>query len=221
MSRWNKDALHARFGAVGPREVPADDPTRPATAKPEPPDNDAARVSRAAAVAVVLRLGEVPHVLLMKRSEREGDPWSGQVSFPGGRFQVGDPDLRHTAIRETREELGIDLAATATYVGALEPIAATGRVTGRPLPATSVTPFLFLEDTVVETVLGHEAEAAFWLPIERAAGGTYDGEMQYVHQGTPMTFPCWRFDGYVIWGLTFRMLRSLIEALATPASPAP
>jgi 8-oxo-dGTP pyrophosphatase MutT (NUDIX family) len=203
VSRWNKDALHARFAAAGPREVPADEPTR------------------RAAVAVVLRLGEVPHVLLMKRVEREGDPWSGQVSFPGGRVHPEDTDLRHTAIRETREELGIDLATTATYVGALEPIAATGRSTGKPLPVTSVTPFLFLEETPVDPVLGAEAEAAFWLPIERAAGGIYDGEMQYVHQGTPLTFPCWRFDGFVIWGLTYRMLRSLIEALATPASAPP
>jgi 8-oxo-dGTP pyrophosphatase MutT (NUDIX family) len=203
VSRWNKDALHARFGAVGPGELAADDPTR------------------RAAVAVVLRLGEMPHVLLMKRVEREGDPWSGQVSFPGGRFQHGDPDLVRTAIRETREELGIDLGTTARYVGALEPIVATGRVTGRPLPVSGVTPFLFLEEIPVDPVLGPEAEAAFWLPIERAAGGTYDGEMQYVHQGTPMTFPCWRFEGYVIWGLTYRMLRSLIEAVATPASPPP
>jgi 8-oxo-dGTP pyrophosphatase MutT (NUDIX family) len=157
----------------------------------------------------------------MKRVERDGDPWSGQVSFPGGRFHPGDPDLVHTAIRETREELGLDLSAVARYLGALEPIVATGRTTGRPLPVTSVTPFLFIEEVAAEPALGPEAEAAFWLPIEGAAIGSFDGEMQYVHQGTPLTFPCWHFEGYVIWGLTYRMLRSLIEAVATPADAAP
>ena len=62
-----------------------------------------------AAVAVVLHDEASPRVLLMKRAERHGDPWSGHISLPGGRYQASDGDLRVTAIRETREELGIDL----------------------------------------------------------------------------------------------------------------
>ena len=48
-------------------------------------------------------------VLFMKRAPREGDPWSGHVSFPGGRVEHSDSSLLHTAIRETQEEVALDL----------------------------------------------------------------------------------------------------------------
>jgi 8-oxo-dGTP pyrophosphatase MutT (NUDIX family) len=196
MSGWTIDQLRDRLGA---RELAA------------------APTERPAAVAVVLRLGERPSVLLMKRAERDGDPWSGQVSLPGGRFEAGDRDLLATAIRETREELGIDLATHAHVIGGLDPVEATGRST-RPLPATSVTPYVFVEASQLAPVPGPEATSVFWLPIETAARGGYDGEMEYLHLGQPLTFPCWRFEGYVIWGLTYRMLGALIEAVAVPTA---
>jgi 8-oxo-dGTP pyrophosphatase MutT (NUDIX family) len=200
MSGWTLDVLRDRLGG---RRAESGEAERPA------------------AVAVVLRLAGEPEVLLMKRVEREGDPWSGQVSFPGGRREPGDPDLVHTAVRETREELGVNLEVSGRLIGELPPIVATGRTSGKPLPVTSVTPIVFAAEGVIAPSPGPEAESAFWLPIAVAAGGVYDGEMEYVYQGTPMTFPCWRFDGYVIWGLTYRMLRSLIEVVATPTPGAP
>jgi 8-oxo-dGTP pyrophosphatase MutT (NUDIX family) len=196
MSGWTLDDLRDRLAG---RAVAADEAERPA------------------AVAVVLRLGEVPSVLLMRRAEREGDPWSGHVSFPGGRAEPGDRDLLHTAIRETREEIGVDLEASARLIGGLAAIPATGRST-RPLPATSVTPFVFVEESPITPVPGPEAESVFWLPIATAATGAYDAEHEYTHQGSAMKFPCWRFNGYVIWGLTYRMLHTLIEAVAPPSA---
>jgi 8-oxo-dGTP pyrophosphatase MutT (NUDIX family) len=196
MSAWTLDGLRDRLAG---RAVVADEAERPA------------------AVAVVLRLGEVPSVLLMKRAERVGDPWSGHVSFPGGRYEPGDRDLLQTAIRETREELAIDLEVSARLIGGLAAIPATGRST-RPLPATSVTPYVFVEQSPITPVPGPEAESVFWLPIANAAAGAYDAEHEYTHLGTPMKFPAWRFDGYVIWGLTHRMLLQLIEAVAPPSA---
>lgn len=160
---------------------------------------------RRAAVAVLLHdEPSGPRVLLMKRAERSGDPWSGHISLPGGRYETFDPDLHATAIRETREELGLELAG-ARYLGqlpSLHPSSAGPK-------GIEVTPFVFLTTLAVEPVCGPEALAAFWLPLETAGAGTLDGT--YSYPGSAMTFPSWNFDGYVIWGLTMRILADVLS----------
>jgi 8-oxo-dGTP pyrophosphatase MutT (NUDIX family) len=175
-----------------------------------PPDDGARR----AAVAVLLHDEVVtaeehpgPHVLLMKRAERVGDPWSGHISLPGGGHSTGDSDLLATAIRETHEELGIDLAGTR-LLGTLPRL--------KPFmsgPAgVEVTPFVFVTHAAVEPQCGPEALSAFWLPVELAASGAIDA--QYTYPGTDRMFPSWQYKDYVIWGLTWRILRDLLETAA-------
>lgn len=168
--------------------------------------------ARRAAVACVVRFGDAgAEVLLMERAVREGDRWSGQISFPGGREEEGDADLVATAIRETREELGVDLTRGARLIGALEPIRAIAR--GKILPMT-ITPFVFHLAEPQEILLGDEAVAAFWLPLEAAARGTLDGEYEYRLGPVKMKFPCWQCEGRTVWGLTYQMLRQLLTRLA-------
>ena len=124
---------------------------------------DHAPTSQRAAVAVLLRYrDDRPEVLLMQRADRAGDRWSGQVSFPGGHQDDGDPDLVVTAVREAREEVGIDLVTTARLLGRIDPIWAMAR--GKVL-AMSVSPFVFVETEPAEIVLGDEAIETFWLPL--------------------------------------------------------
>ncbi len=160
---------------------------------------------RRAAVSVVLHdEPPSPRVLLMKRTERAGDPWSGHISLPGGRHEPGDPDLLATAIRETHEELAIDLAGSRLLgnLPALRPF-----MSG---PAgVEVTPFVFVTHVAVEPTPSAEAEAAFWLPIELAASGAYDSH--YTYPGTDKQWPAWNYEGHTIWGLTWRILNDLLE----------
>ena len=168
-----------------------------------PPDDGARR----AAVAVVLHDEGTsgPRVLLMKRVERAGDPWSGHISLPGGGHDKTDPDLLATAIRETHEELGIELAGTR-LLGNLPVL--------RPFMSgptgVEVSPFVFLTHAAVEPVCGPEAEAAFWLPVDLAVSGAIDA--QYTYPGTDRQFPSWQYESYTIWGLTWRILRDLFDA---------
>jgi len=78
-------------------------------------------VRRAAVAALLHDTPDRTCVLLMKRVERTGDPWSGHISLPGGGYHAEDADLLATAIRETREELGIDLTS-ARMLGHLPPL---------------------------------------------------------------------------------------------------
>ena len=74
---------------------------------PEPLPSEVAPEAREAAVALVLRDRGGLEVLLIKRAEIDGDPWSGHMALPGGRRDPDDTDLLATAIRETEEETGI------------------------------------------------------------------------------------------------------------------
>ena len=74
--------------------------------------------TRQAAVAIILRERvregvrsgtNVTDLLFIRRAEKNGDPWSGHMAFPGGHIESSDTSLLDAAIRETREEIGLDL----------------------------------------------------------------------------------------------------------------
>jgi 8-oxo-dGTP pyrophosphatase MutT (NUDIX family) len=170
---------------------------------------------RRAAVAMVLRpAADGPEVLFIERAQRRGDPWSGHMAFPGGRIEPGDPHVRFTAERETREEVGVDLAGAET-LGRLDDLqghraaGATGLV---------ISAFVYHLPSTPPLVLNHEVREAFWfplralreperrveLPIPQLAGVRYPG----VVVGEP--------DRHVVWGLTYRFLEVFFQAVRKP-----
>lgn len=164
-----------------------------------------------AAVAALLRYqGTSPEVLLMQRATHEGDRWSGHVSFPGGREEAQDPTLVATAIRETLEEVGVNLATSARLLGQGDSIRAVAK--GRFLPM-SITPYFFIQTGAIELVLNHEAETAFWLPLHLAISGELDDTYAYNKGPLSMKLPCWRYEGHTIWGLTHQMLSRFLELI--------
>lgn len=187
------DLLHLRDRLTTPEQVRAAFP----------------REHRRAAVALALRAGDAGvAVLLMQRAERAGDRWSGQISLPGGHEEPEDPTLVDTAIRETIEEVGVDLSTHGTLLGALAPLQARAR--GKRL-ATTIAPIVFEEHTRTEVALGPEAADAFWFPLFEAASGALDDTYHYERDGERGDFPCWRWEGRVVWGLTRRILAELLE----------
>lgn len=172
----------------------------------------APRAERHAAVALLLRFSPDPSLLLMRRAEREGDRWSGQVGLPGGHVEAADADLRATAVRETQEELGLKLESCASHLGQLPFLQARSQHKRLPL---YVTPFVFLETEPTEPVLGPEATRAFWFPLTSAQDGALDSRYQVASQaeGEPLNFPSWDFDGEVIWGMTHHIIGTLLDLL--------
>lgn len=165
---------------------------------------------RQAAVACIFHAADDLRVLLMRRAAREGDRWSGQVSFPGGHAEERDADLGDTAMRETREEVGVRLDRTR-LLGRLPTRRAKAR--GRPV-RTAITPFVFRLEAPPPLVLGPEAAHAFWFPLERAANGDLDDELLLPAGGGQVRLPAWRFESDLVWGLTYEMLRELADAAA-------
>jgi len=174
-----------------------------------PPGPELQPETRRAAVALVLRsLPAAPEVLLMRRADREGDRWSGQIGLPGGHADAEDADLLATAVREAREELGLDLARDAELLGRLTPVQAKAR--GYLLPMW-ITPFVFDARTVLEPRPGPEAVEAFWLPLTRARAGELAWTHRYRREQEERVLPAWRFEERVVWGLTYEILNGFLR----------
>lgn len=162
-----------------------------------------------AAVAVILRDGaSAIEILFIRRAEHPGDPWSGQTAFPGGRSEPGDGELRVTAMRETAEEIGLELGQEADYLGPLDEVRAMARM--RPLNL-AISPFVFRHRGQASLRLSSEVTSVHWLPLTELMGARWRSVHDYEHQGVKLAFPCIRYDGLVIWGLTYRMFTSFCE----------
>lgn len=174
-------------------------------------------VSSRAAVALILRDGAAGlEVLFIRRAEDPRDPWSGQMAFPGGRIEPGDGDLATTAVRETAEEIGVDLARAGELLGALDEVRAMARM--RPMNLV-IAPFVFRLREAAEPVLNDEVRSVHWLRLDEILGPARRSTMEYVHQGATLQFPCLRIDDVVIWGLTYRMFSSFEERFGPAALP--
>ena len=166
---------------------------------------------RRAAVALIFRAGEsrAPELLFIKRADYPADPWSGQVAFPGGREEAGDANLADTALRETREETGIDLRNDGTVIGTLDDL--RPQTTG--LPAIIVRPYVVLLKRADSLLLSDEVALAFWVPLEelRQAGSWRDTSV--FARGIQLTARAFHHEGHVIWGMTERILAQLLALL--------
>jgi 8-oxo-dGTP pyrophosphatase MutT (NUDIX family) len=173
--------------------------------------------TRRAAVAAVLRgPRDARELLLMRRIEYPGDPWSGHISLPGGSLDPEDVDLFHTAVRETREEVGLDLPGSARFLCRLESFHA---VAGTSIPPMDITPFVFRLEAQAEASPGSEAQECFWLPLEEVLSGQLDTQHRHARQGVVRMLPAWRFGERVVWGMTYRMIQDVLRAGGAPLGP--
>jgi 8-oxo-dGTP pyrophosphatase MutT (NUDIX family) len=159
---------------------------------------------RFAAVSIIVRDRQYPSVLLIRRAERPGDPWSGQIAFPGGKMQLGDKTVRDTAVRETMEEVGIDLNSKAEFLG-------YGGVATTHTATMDVVPSVFILREGVEIKPNEEVASYRWVDLEDflepAAKSTYDLSID----GRSVGLPAFAVGDYVVWGLTYRILNSVLE----------
>ena len=190
--------------------------SRCAASEPVP----AARSARRASVAIVLAGDSVaPSVCFVQRARRAGDPWSGDVAFPGGWAKCERESLRTTAMRETHEEIGLVLA-DAHHVGDVTPMSISHFDSAIGIIGASV--FYVGESCPPLQPDGREIAGAFWVPIAHLHHPDNRTVVHWSRSGPPRPRPAIEFEGRVIWGLTYRMLfrfSNLATAGRSPLDP--
>jgi 8-oxo-dGTP pyrophosphatase MutT (NUDIX family) len=172
---------------------------------------------RRAAVALVLRdplargAGDENslELLLIKRAEYAGDPWSGHVACPGGRHEPRDQSLEDTAVRETFEETGIDLRRDGRVLGALDELYPRTP----SLPPILIRPFVAVLLRDGPLVLSDEVAGAFWVPLGALRDPAAWIESRVAIRGEDRPVPSFRHGAHTVWGLTERILRQFLGYL--------
>jgi len=159
---------------------------------------------QAAVLLAITRSEDNPSLVLTKRSELL-TTHSGEVSLPGGKWDPQDPDLRHTALRETWEEVGI-VPQDVELLGAL-PIAHTWR-------GVAVAPYVgLIDENTLYTPNADELDAIFHVPLQfflddrRIRTDVFDRKLGNVWA------PAYEYEGFEIWGFTARLVASFLNGV--------
>ncbi|HAG97011.1 MAG: coenzyme A pyrophosphatase [Pseudomonadales bacterium] len=157
-----------------------------------------------AAVAVLYRYREQGcELFFIQRAKKPGDPWSGDMAFPGGRKQIEDATLQDTAIRETWEETGLDLFHHGRLQQKLPHQLTRSHRSGAPM---LVTPYLFHWLGGDDLNLNHECDDALWIPLAFFNTAAERSSLTWKQGHFSLQLPCYRFGDKTVWGLTLRML---------------
>jgi 8-oxo-dGTP pyrophosphatase MutT (NUDIX family) len=166
------------------------------------------KLSTRAAVAIVITTKtQTPEVLLIKRAIREGDPWSGDIAFPGGKQHAEDRNTCQTALRELREETGITPSNTEPVYRLPDKLT---RLHHAPLPMT-ISPWIFETDSPQTAKLNHESTDFLWLPLTEFLREDAQSTLKWKTRLGTFTMPTLEVDEHRIWGITLSIIHGMIK----------
>jgi 8-oxo-dGTP pyrophosphatase MutT (NUDIX family) len=169
---------------------------------------DAARLdapgSTDAAVLIPLYLDREKLVAVFTERRADLRRHAGEISFPGGRQDEPDEDLRLTALREAEEEIGLP-REDVELVGALPP-------TGTFVTGYKIHPFVgVIEPGHAWTPQETEVEKVLELPLSALARGFESRRL--IRKGVPIKTPTYTVDDHLVWGATARIVEALLARL--------
>jgi len=163
-----------------------------------------------AAVALVLRHNAAVDdldLLLIRRAQRAGDPWSGQIGLPGGRFEPNDSSLEETAVRETIEEIGLDVRQHGVILGALDELRPRTPV----LPPIIVRPYVCVVRDVPTLVPSDEVSEYRWVRVGELFHPDARVNTTVRVRDYSMRVDAFQLGDFTVWGMTERILSTFAE----------
>jgi 8-oxo-dGTP pyrophosphatase MutT (NUDIX family) len=141
---------------------------------------------------------------VLTRRQRDLRRHPGEISFPGGRAEPGEHDLRTTALRETEEEIGLPVAAV-DLLGALQPTPTV--VTGY-----AIYPFVgLIEPGHTWTASAEEVAEVIEVPLRTLLAGY--GRQRLIRRGLPFRTDTYVVGENLVWGATARILADLFDRI--------
>ena len=200
------DALRARFEGTRPPDDPLDVVMPPGLARwPHGMRKQLVGPLRPAGVLVpIMRRADRLSILLTQRAAHL-KIHAAQASFPGGRMEDDDADVRATALRETHEEIGVE----PNFVEVIGYLHSMPTITG-----FAVTPVVGLIDGDVELVIDRtEVDYTFEVPLDFLLDESNDEMIDREWEGKTFRLKEFHYDGERVWGATAYMLLAFREYL--------
>lgn len=166
------------------------------------------------AVAIVLAGAESDlHMCVIRRAEKVGDPWSGDMALPGGRAAPGDASLQETAERETHEEVGLALERVHR-LGALAEISILLRGRDRLL---FLAPFVYyLGTNHAPFTRNDEVGEVYWIPLAHLWNEQNATSLNLPTRGVSLWYPAIDYRERAVWGITHRVLMLFSDVIGHP-----
>jgi len=149
-------------------------------------------------------------VLLTQRTDHLSHH-PGQISFPGGRCEDSDENHRHTALRETEEEVGLDPKAIE-FLGALTPYLTRTGFRIHPMVGVLKAPYQ-------PTVDPHEVAEVFEVPLAFLLNGDNHRKDTRIFEGKTRYFWAMPYENHYIWGATAGIIRDFYECMTSTLEP--
>ena len=172
---------------------------------------DISRTSARSCVAILCT--ERGEILMIRRAQNDSDYWSGHMAFPGGREETADINLLATAIRETLEELSIQLDGSCQLLGRLQDLTH---------PKLSVSAYVFAVKTPIDPIPNYEVAAVHWVPLAAFDQVENWKEHTVSYQNVDRVLPIVWVGELDIWGISLHFieqLRSKLNAVEAPLDP--
>jgi 8-oxo-dGTP pyrophosphatase MutT (NUDIX family) len=165
-------------------------------------DPDTYHPKKSAVLILLFPVNNAINILLIQRAEYDG-VHSGQVAFPGGKYEEQDVDLKQTAIRETFEEVGVPLN-DIEIIGKLSDIYIN--------PSNYlVTPFIGYSYKMPNFIIDeYEVQQTICIDLFQLNNNSVRAKkMITLANGTKINTPCYEIEGLTIWGATAMMISEL------------
>lgn len=151
------------------------------------------------------------HLIYIRRAEHKGDRHSGEVGFPGGRWESGDPSCADTALREAEEEIGLP-KSQVDLLGELRPLRTVSQYLVTPVVGCVPWPQALRPQP-------QEVARIFSIPLTWLAERGRHQILTYPAPGHPEARDLIffnEFDGELLWGISARITLDLITCLTRP-----